>query len=476
MATILAIRFPLGRYHGTPWNRSVNEGAAEWPPSPWRVLRALLATWHTRWPELPDTEISGLLAALAEPPSYRTPPAAPGHTRHYLPDRDHMKGTSGRTDLTLDPFLRVPRDQELLIRWEADLDPDRRAALAKLAGLMPYLGRAESACQARLADDDTAPDQRWWRPGEDGEQRTRLLAPAAPVTRQILEVTTEDVRKQRRTLPPGTIWVDYAADPAPRPSAAARRPPEPVTAIRYAVTGRAPLKAASGVLLADRAHHVAGLIWEKACLPDAERQQILGTAGAATGHRHAHWIPLPEGPERGARVSALVVWVPCGLSAGQVAALVRPMTLSGRLGGRGGEESYEVRGFPEVKLIFQGAGTIAQMAPELCGPASSWRSLTPYLPVRHRKGEPLADFLTRDVCTELGYRDHGEGSVIPEEAEDRMPDRWAREFRRYRLTENMSRSRPGLSVRLQFREEIEGPLLLGQLSHFGYGIFVPDTR
>ena len=53
MPATLAIRFPLGRYHANPWDRSVNEGAAEWPPSPWRILRALVATWHTRWPGLP---------------------------------------------------------------------------------------------------------------------------------------------------------------------------------------------------------------------------------------------------------------------------------------------------------------------------------------------------------------------------------------------------------------------------------------
>lgn len=42
------------------------------------------------------------------------------------------------------------------------------------------------------------------------------------------------------------------------------------------------------------------------------------------------------------------------------------------------------------------------------------------------------------------------------------------------MAENMSRSRPGLGLWLEFAEEVEGPLLLGQLSHFGYGVFVPE--
>ena len=126
MATTLAIRFPLGRYHATPWDRSVNEGATEWPPSPWRLLRALVATWYTRWPDLPAPELDALLDSLGDPPSYRTPAARPGHTRHYLPDLDHKKGEPGGTDLTLDPFLSVPRSDELLVSWDTDLPAGQR--------------------------------------------------------------------------------------------------------------------------------------------------------------------------------------------------------------------------------------------------------------------------------------------------------------------------------------------------------------
>ncbi len=35
-------------------------------------------------------------------------------------------------------------------------------------------------------------------------------------------------------------------------------------------------------------------------------------------------------------------------------------------------------------------------------------------------------------------------------------------------------ARPGLGLRLEFAGEVPGPLLLGQLSHFGYGVFEPE--
>ncbi|MFH1303100.1 MAG: type I-U CRISPR-associated protein Csb2, partial [Planctomycetota bacterium] len=45
----IEMKFPTGKLHATPWGRHVNEGAVEWPPSPWRFLRALLAVWHHKF-------------------------------------------------------------------------------------------------------------------------------------------------------------------------------------------------------------------------------------------------------------------------------------------------------------------------------------------------------------------------------------------------------------------------------------------
>jgi len=247
---------------------------------------------------------------------------------------------------------------------------------------------------------------------------------------------------------------------------------EPVTAIRFAVTGAVPVKATYGILLADEAHRLAGHALTRVGLDDPRRQEILGSNGAGTDHRHAHWIPLVIPGQEPPLVQYLVVWVPRGLQTVDVAALLSLRKMSGRRGSR--ENGYDVRGLPPVELLFQAAGPVRQVAPELCGRARRWRSLTPYLPVRHRKRESLADFLMADVRTELGYRGLPSAVITPANPEPRLPDRWALEFRRYRMAENMSRSRPGLGLRLEFAEPVNGPLLLGQLSHFGYGIFIKE--
>ena len=98
----------LGRYHANPWDRAVNEGASEWPPSPWRILRALVATWYTRWPDLPGRRHRRAARRPGRPavlPDARQP--EPGTPATTCQTSDHRKAETGNTDLTLDPFLAV---------------------------------------------------------------------------------------------------------------------------------------------------------------------------------------------------------------------------------------------------------------------------------------------------------------------------------------------------------------------------------
>jgi CRISPR-associated protein Csb2 len=426
-----------------------------------------VATWYTRWPELPAQAFDGLLDALCEPPSYLTPPAWPAHTRHYLPGLGHRKGDVGGTDLTFDPFLSLQRDASLFVRWDVDLEPEQRASLAKLAELLPYLGRADSVCEARLLDDSPDTDQTWWQPDADGKQTVRLLSVGQPVMRSALEMSTVQVRKMRRTMPPGTTWTSYGVTP----QAVARREPDElreVQAIRFAVVSRVPVRSSHAILLADAVHQQGARL-----LAESGGAELLGGGGATTNHQHAHWLPLAEGMGADAFVKAIVVFVPSGLRAADVGSLVRISKVSGRRGAANGD-GYEFRGLPEVKLLLQAVGPVSQVWPELSEPARRWRSLTPYLPVRHRKREPVADYLGGDVLTELRYRGLPAAMVSQIDPEGRLPDRWALGFRRYRMNERLARSRPGLGLRLEFAEPVAGPLLLGQLSHFGYGIFEPE--
>ena len=88
----------------------------------------------------------------------------------------------------------------------------------------------------------------------------------------------------------------------------------------------------------------------------------------------------------------------------------------------------------------------------------------------------LAEFLATDIDAELSYRDSSANPVQQAYPDTRLPQTWARGFRRYRMKEHLGQARRGLGLVLEFPEAVPGPLLLGQLSHFGYGVFVPYTE
>ena len=180
----LAFRFPAGRYHATPWGRNVNEADVAWPPEPWRLLRALIATWwrkgdRTRWAE---DDLARLIDALAESlPDYRLPPGAiHAHTRHYMPTGGLDKGRP-KTTLVFDAFVRLPGGATLVASWpHVTLETEPFALAADLARALGYLGRAESwtECEA-LADWDGASNCRPFDAGLHGDP-VRLLAPLGP--------------------------------------------------------------------------------------------------------------------------------------------------------------------------------------------------------------------------------------------------------------------------------------------------------
>src|SRR3954464_14094426 len=114
MPVTLKLDFPAGRYHATPWGRHVNEGVPEWPPSPWRLLRALVAVWRRTCPHLSEAQVGRVLEPLLHAPKFRLPESRVAHTRHYMPWE--KKGPADRT-LVFDTFVVIGRGDPLFIGW-----------------------------------------------------------------------------------------------------------------------------------------------------------------------------------------------------------------------------------------------------------------------------------------------------------------------------------------------------------------------
>lgn len=187
----LSFAFPGRRYHATPWGHHVNEGLIEWPPSPWRLLRALLATGYTKlhWNSAaPPAPARALLAKLAsEAPRYRLPEAIATHSRHYMPLGRFDNGRE-QTTMVLDTWAQID-DDSIGVHWNIALTAEEREVLATLVREMGYLGRSESWVEGRLLDAanidefDVFSGEFRDRPGAGWEQ-VALLAPVPETTYQ----------------------------------------------------------------------------------------------------------------------------------------------------------------------------------------------------------------------------------------------------------------------------------------------------
>ena len=192
MAVALAFRFLARRYHATPFGHHVNEGLIEWPPSPWRLLRALISVGYTSgaWcgAELPQ-EMRSLSEKLAvELPHYHLPPALGAHSRHYMPT-GVLDGKSKieKTTLVFDTWARIDKGAELVAIWpNVQLDAAELLMLNLLVGRLNYLGRSESWVEGRvMADDEPGPDINCMpellgaTPGRGWEQVTLLASISA---------------------------------------------------------------------------------------------------------------------------------------------------------------------------------------------------------------------------------------------------------------------------------------------------------
>src|SRR5262249_12503062 len=158
-------------------------GLVEWPPSPWRIVRALLACGYSTqgWAEVPPVGRRLVEALASTLPRYWLPAAALAHTRHFMPVGVLEKGRE-KTTLVFDSWAEVAKEP-VTVRWDGGLDPDCATLLRVLADHLGYLGRSESWIEAALIPDASLPRGTLAYPYVEGERVQRgweqvsLLAP-----------------------------------------------------------------------------------------------------------------------------------------------------------------------------------------------------------------------------------------------------------------------------------------------------------
>lgn len=522
MALYLEQRFLLGRFHATRWNQGAfGDPYGEWPPSPWRLLRALSFRWFQFSRETGDTDrakLDVLLMALSRaPPEFYLPglswsgPAI----KQYLPTEVAWTDASAKaaafkkakTTLNEDHYRTISPDAVIYWAWPhlEDIDVE---LLDALVSRILYFGRAESLTQIKLVRSlPTNPGVKCTLAISGTENEVPVLCPIPGKDLDLdnLFATTEDPKIKNCEIPPGTTWL-YAKLPERlkiRSTAKHKsKYPSNLNLLQFAIGGRVfpsqerwvvVSERFRGMVLRERFLQITGETnVSYSSLTSEQKASVSLISGKdaeglpLTDHQHAYFSIIPDADNQPVR---LVVWREKTFTADEIEAFLRATE-------RGVSWDYRTPKWP-LKLLPLPFYTASPQAFS-SNPHTVWTSLTSLVPpvlrkrfrkngkerpgetpekitakMLERKGQPKpkrVEILSADnqwierTDPEKMYQLKSEWVSVHRSLKSRLDNKDARE-RNVAL---------GYYLRLTFEEPVIGPIILGESSHFGLGLFVPE--
>jgi len=477
---IVELQFPTGRYHATQWGRNVNEGEAEWPPSPYRLARALVDVWKRRRPAWVQERVEPILRAISSRPLFSLPHAAASHTRSFLSSN---KPNPAKKQLVFDPFVLFDQGARVLMGFDCDLTDESRNDFEALLDEFNYLGRSESWVRAGLTDGIA--DESWnCTPVSSNLSvemsdtvRVACLLPedlydSSPLRQELPEwlngicFTTKRLLEEGWSDPPALMWTEYVRPPMEEefsPSAIPKEFKSKFRFAKYALSSKVLPRIQETVSFAERVRVYLMGIHKRIQSDDPSRVSPLfsgkGPDGRPLkGHKHAFFLPLDEDGD--GRIDHLLVSAGETFGSSELSALDELMSI------------WQPNSRPGIDLVL-----VSLSAAPAGAEAEKWVSATPFVTSRHyRKGRgTYEEWLSGEIARECDF--HGLPSPvavewIPETIHTRHPIRWM-EFMRSRKGGSPLR---GHGCILTFERPLSGHFALGSGCHFGLGLFLPYTK
>ena len=413
----IQLTFPWGRFYATPWGINASRlREPEWPPSPWRLLRALVSAWFRAHPgQVPSAECIALIESLGrELPEIGFTKVSFGQTVHWQPnygaaDKDDKAEAAYKNTRHENHFTAV--HGPVFFRWpKLELAPEHRRTLEALLAELTYFGRAESLCQAEVCDTDPDKDTGWCLPtdGRKISSTSRDVFCPSPVDFRFTDLWTRraanlapdsplapphlvDTLLASDMKPDGAEWRSYQM-PAdwpnqrlvriPRTSKPAnkRAPGEGPKVAHYlcfSLQCRVPLLPKFIVPLSERFRSAANSHLCKIYGDGTPSFALFGherPPDAVGDHQHAFYLPMAKKADHSGCLSDLHVWCPYGFTQEEVNILLR----ISRLNWGGGK--YPVR--PVLTALSKEPPTDAPFSIGK-SPAKLWRSASPFVPPRY---------------------------------------------------------------------------------------------
>lgn len=453
--------FDVELLHGT--YRADPDGSAptgrqalgEWPPSPARLLAALIAADGTRDRCRRTTGGELSLLAAADPPTIHADPDPhhqPLHER-YVAGQDRQRSQQqeypARKGVLVRPGVRVaPRNPSVRFVYDIELGDDDMAAIEYRVARVGYLGCADSPVKITVARSTGVGDGHGdaWTPDDAGAEIVNVHT-RGDVERweAAFDAWSElgVARSQARRHQPRAMY-RHPDDPIPHPDQGRVRVwlafKRPVAGRQAAVVAHALKQAALSRYQGDPPAWLHGHIDSRAEYQIA-RFLVLPNAG----HHHS------DGQIHGA-----AVWVPGGIDeteARNLNAALSPMPSLLLAGGRRIEVDRFRRGWTTNPRRWR-------------GPARRWVTVIPAVSDRHGRIDSEAVVrwceqagLPKPVHYRVSRKPLLPGGIDLHPSETRRPGH--------------SQSRPYAHIGLIFDEAIEGPVVIGAARSYGLGLCAP---
>lgn len=445
---------------------SRGRSTAEWPPSPARLLAALVAGGGTGDHNTVGSDDSELLALEQAPPPHIFASADSDTLRTRLQDRfvvlderakNSVQDYPARTSALVRPGERVcPKSSVITYSWpDLRLGNEQYLALRRRAARVSYLGCADSPVRLVVTDSSVSTNEATWEPADHGDATVSV-----PYAGYLNELDSQFERFQSGESPRASrVRRRYAQYRSPTFQVEASQPRHIWLSFESPFNGRHTMGVAEALRNAIMKQYDA--------LGFGEAPTVLHGHGVALGDQHARFVPLPRAGDNYAngRIYGAAVVLPADTDAALrqrveiAAAHVRQLYL------RGGKPTSR------VSLRDQSAPRPWATNPQRwTREAFRFVSATPV--VHERFGEVTKENEVEVVaqwCANAGLPKPVAARVARVPFMTGVPRFTARDVWRSGSTKGY----PFSHVEVIFDEPVAGPVAIGRGRTFGLGLLVP---
>jgi CRISPR-associated protein Csb2 len=502
---MLTVKIELlaGRYHANPWGSHVNEAIVEWPPSPYRLVRAIYDSWKRKAPQMDESRVISILEKISsESPTFQLPEGRTFSIPAFLDLNDKSMGKKhlSKKAYIRDTFVVTNAHATIRMRWDSViLDEDEKKDLNTLLKNINFLGRSESLVRMEIDEpEDYSPNSfpiSNQSPDIPNEKRnSEIVFIALPVPKEEFEknAKTEEIwtdaittktsdlfrsqsrrksEKKQFNEPLAMKLVGYYRKIDSLSPVMASKPPSfesKTNAVMYAIDSTVMAGLTETIMVSERIHRKLIGIYKKQFGEENLSPKFVGKdkeGQPLKGHRHIYIDPVDFDSD--GFLDHVIIWSREHFDKYEM------ITLSSL------KSVWQSDGKPDLKFIPVEMGEKGKMSFDI--KSQLFRSETPFVPPRHyRKGRGnYLEWLKGEIRNETRYHN------LPEPVDiriiDRVPSkknlagkviRWL-DFKRARKDDI---ERQGYGFLIKFDDSVSGIFNLGYGAHYGLGLFIPEMN